>query len=180
VIKITVLNFSNDYYTAQGLFRICVYTNKLKKKLRLNWGAKMKFIVNLLTCFSLLFLLGCETLKDEPQPPSSTPVADVRCWDGSIVHNSGQCPAEPVPVPEVLCWDGSIVYDQAACPPHSSQGQNGLVADPICIKNKTCTSVDVLFGTTRKIDWTIPPELDGNPASDLSAFSEQLKNDINI
>jgi len=188
----------------------------------------MKFIVNLLTFCSLLFLLGCETIKNEQPlpPPPPAPVADVTCWDGSKVFNTRECPAQPAPQLEV-CWDGSVVsnlsecpsqpqiytcndgtlvYDLAACPlqpsppigqvdvincadgtittdaklcPLPSQGYNGMVADPVCIENKTCTSVDILFGTTRKIDWTIPPEVDGMPTSDISAFSEQLKNDTN-
>lgn len=51
-----------------------------------------------------------------PPPPPPAPVADYRCWDGSMVFNAGQCPAEPMPVADVRCWDGTMVFDQASCP----------------------------------------------------------------
>lgn len=59
---------------------------------------------------------------DTPAPVVVAPVAtaDFRCWDGSMVFNSGQCPPEPVQVvevqPEVRCWDGSMVFEAAQCP----------------------------------------------------------------
>ena len=56
-------------------------------------------------------------VKPEPMPVAT---ADFRCWDGSMVFNAGQCPAEPAPVvveqPTVRCWDGSMVFDSAQCP----------------------------------------------------------------
>jgi len=51
-----------------------------------------------------------------PPPPVETP--DVECWDGEMVFNANQCPAEPVVVaqPTVACWDGSMVFNQNECP----------------------------------------------------------------
>ncbi|WP_418152838.1 OmpA family protein [Litorimonas sp. RW-G-Af-16] len=46
--------------------------------------------------------------------PAPTP--DFACWDGSMVFNAGQCPAEPVAQPEVRCWDGSMVFAAGECP----------------------------------------------------------------
>ncbi len=58
---------------------------------------------------------------DKPVMPVET--AGYRCWDGSMVFNAGQCPAEPPRVvevepaqPTVRCWDGSMVFSQAECP----------------------------------------------------------------
>ena len=50
--------------------------------------------------------------------PAPTPVAtaDYACWDGSMVFNAGQCPAQPAPQPTVSCWDGSVVYSASECP----------------------------------------------------------------
>ena len=45
-------------------------------------------------------------------PPEPT----VKCWDGAMVFNAGQCPPEPRPDPVVSCWDGSTAATQAACP----------------------------------------------------------------
>ena len=64
---------------------------------------------------------GKKMVKSDPLPtPTQMPVADFRCWDGSMVFNSGQCPAEPERVvqaqPTVRCWDGSMVFDAAQCP----------------------------------------------------------------
>ncbi|MEP4051832.1 MAG: outer membrane beta-barrel protein [Litorimonas sp.] len=51
----------------------------------------------------------------KPEPVVET--ADYKCWDGSMVFNAGQCPAEVVePVADVRCWDGSMVFDSAQCP----------------------------------------------------------------
>ncbi len=76
-------------------------------------------------------------------PVAPPPKPTYACWDGSMVFNSGQCPAEPAPVvqtqtcwdgsnipvastcparpapqpsPQVACWDGSLVSDSAFCP----------------------------------------------------------------
>ncbi|RKQ71588.1 opacity protein-like surface antigen [Litorimonas taeanensis] len=50
-----------------------------------------------------------------PAPvPAPLPVANVECWDGSMVFNTNQCPAEPQPT--VRCWDGSMVFDSGECP----------------------------------------------------------------
>ena len=54
-------------------------------------------------------------MKETPPPPPA-PVADYKCWDGSMVFNAGQCPAEPKPEPTVRCWDGSMVFDNGECP----------------------------------------------------------------
>ena len=51
-----------------------------------------------------------------PPPPPVQPVADYKCWDGSMVFNAGQCPAEPVKVVEVGCWDGSTAASASECP----------------------------------------------------------------
>jgi len=51
-----------------------------------------------------------------PPPPAPVATADYKCWDGSMVFNAGQCPAEPAPQPTVSCWDGSLVFDAAECP----------------------------------------------------------------
>jgi len=53
--------------------------------------------------------------KVEPMAPTR----DYQCWDGSMVFNAGQCPAEvveQVATADVRCWDGSMVFDRAQCP----------------------------------------------------------------
>ncbi len=53
------------------------------------------------------------------KPVEVMPVADFKCWDGSMVFNSGQCPTqvvEQVATADVRCWDGSMVFDRAQCP----------------------------------------------------------------
>jgi outer membrane protein OmpA-like peptidoglycan-associated protein len=89
--------------------------------------------------------------KHEAVTPPPAPVADYKCWDGSMVFNAGQCPAQPAPVvqtqtcwdgsiipttsscpaqpapqPTYTCWDGTLVYDQAQCPAQviSQSGNN--------------------------------------------------------
>jgi len=93
-----------------------------------------------------------------PPPPPPMPVADVRCWDGSMVFNSGQCPAEPVPVAtaDVRCWDGSMVFDRAQCPatpppppppPQVTCPDGSLVSDiNFCPTRNTGTTVAELCG----------------------------------
>ncbi len=51
-----------------------------------------------------------------PPPPPPAPVADVECWNGSMVFNANQCPPEPAPEPTIACWDGSMVFNAAECP----------------------------------------------------------------
>ncbi len=73
----------------------------------------------LLTGFRYRF--GADAPKPIPAAPTPIPTADFKCWDGSMVFNAGQCPAEPAPVaaapePTVRCWDGSFVFDSAQCP----------------------------------------------------------------
>ena len=53
-----------------------------------------------------------------PPPPPPVATADFRCWDGSFVFDSAQCPSRPVvqAQPEVQCWDGSLVFDLGQCP----------------------------------------------------------------
>ena len=78
----------------------------------------------LLTGFRYRFGAGApKVVKADPLPVAPVaPVAtaDFRCWDGSLVFDSGQCPAEPAPAPvpqaTVSCWDGSLVFDAAQCP----------------------------------------------------------------
>ena len=75
----------------------------------------------LLTGFRYRFGGAPAAPKPAPAPaPAPAPVADFQCWDGSVVFNSGQCPAEPVaapaPQPTVTCWDGSLVFDAGQCP----------------------------------------------------------------
>ncbi|MDB2438929.1 OmpA family protein [Hellea sp.] len=99
---------------------------------------------SVLTGFRYLF--GQKTVAAPPPPPPA-PVADFACWDGSVVFNSGQCPARPVQMqtcwdgssipatstcpaqpPTYTCWDGTLVYDQAQCPAQISQRGNDLGA----------------------------------------------------
>ena len=54
-----------------------------------------------------------------PPPPPALPTADYKCWDGTMVFNSGECsapPPPPPPAPTITCWDGSTVFDAAQCP----------------------------------------------------------------
>lgn len=52
-----------------------------------------------------------------PPPPPPAPVADVQCWNGSMVFNANQCPPQVVePVADVRCWDGSMVFNSSECP----------------------------------------------------------------
>ncbi len=46
-----------------------------------------------------------------PLPPKP----DYKCWDGSMVFNAGQCPAEIVEPTTEVCWDGSTAAI-GACP----------------------------------------------------------------
>ena len=70
----------------------------------------------LLTGFRYRF--GESAPKPIPVAPAPVPVADVTCWDGSLVFNIAQCPAQPAPQPQpqVTCWDGSLVFEAAQCP----------------------------------------------------------------
>jgi opacity protein-like surface antigen/outer membrane protein OmpA-like peptidoglycan-associated protein len=75
----------------------------------------------LLTGFRYRF--GESAPKPMPKPPM-VPTADFRCWDGSMVFNSGQCPVQPEPVvqapppePTIRCWDGTMVFDSGQCLP---------------------------------------------------------------
>ena len=70
---------------------------------------------SLMTGFRYLF----GQKKAAPAPiPAPAPVADYKCWDGSMVFNAGQCPAQPAPEPQptVSCWDGSVVFSASECP----------------------------------------------------------------
>ena len=98
---------------------------------------------SLMTGFRYLF--GAQKAAPIPAVPAPVAVADYACWDGSMVFNAGQCPAEPVPTqtcwdgsiipttstcpaqpPTYTCWDGTLTYDQAQCPPQviSDRGNN--------------------------------------------------------
>ena len=103
------------------------------------------------------------------------------CWDGSVVYNRSDCAASPV-VETITCWDGSLVYDLVDCPaaPQLPTVGGNHIADPKCLSEDKCTRVDVLFGTTRKIDWNISPEVEGNPLEDISAFTEDLKDNPSV
>lgn len=70
---------------------------------------------SLMTGFRYLF--GHKHEAAAPPPPPA-PVADYKCWDGSMVFNAGQCPAQPAPEPQptVSCWDGSVVFSAGECP----------------------------------------------------------------
>ena len=78
----------------------------------------------LLTGFRYRF--GAAAAPSKPPMVDTTPVptADFKCWDGTMVFNSGQCPAEVqqyveqevVEQPTVRCWDGSFVFDAGQCP----------------------------------------------------------------
>ncbi len=67
---------------------------------------------SLLTGFRYRF--GGSTPPPPPPPPPVEP--DYTCWNGDVVFNAGQCPAEPRPEPTVRCWDGSTVFAQNECP----------------------------------------------------------------
>jgi outer membrane protein OmpA-like peptidoglycan-associated protein/outer membrane protein W len=64
------------------------------------------------------FKFGERAPKAMPPKPMPAPTADYKCWDGSMVFNAGECPAQPqvVAQPEVRCWDGSMVFTQGECP----------------------------------------------------------------
>jgi len=91
-----------------------------------------------------------------PKPiPVAEPVADYRCWDGSLVFNAGQCPAqpapEPVPVPQptITCWDGTLVFDRASCPAEPVQvtcPDGSLVSDINFCPTRTTTTISELCG----------------------------------
>ena len=100
---------------------------------------------SLMTGFRYLF--GSKPAVVAPPPPPPAPVADYACWDGSMVFNSGQCPARPVQMqtcwdgssipstsscpaqPQTYtCWDGTLVYDQAQCPAQISARGNDVAA----------------------------------------------------
>jgi len=64
-----------------------------------------------------------------PPPPAPVATADYKCWDGSMVFNAGQCPAEPAPQPTVSCWDGSLVFDAAECPSAETRNTINRILD---------------------------------------------------
>lgn len=52
------------------------------------------------------------------EPVVVAPTRDYQCWDGSMVFNAGQCPAEVVevvPTADVRCWDGQMVFTASEC-----------------------------------------------------------------
>ncbi len=53
------------------------------------------------------------------EPARVAPTADFKCWDGSMVFNSGECPVEAPAVveaqPEYTCWDGTMVFTAGEC-----------------------------------------------------------------
>jgi len=69
---------------------------------------------SLMTGFRYLF--GHKHAAAPAPLPTPAPVADYACWDGSMVFNAGQCPAQPAPQPTVSCWDGSVVFSAGECP----------------------------------------------------------------
>ena len=90
----------------------------------------------LLTGFRYRFGDGApKMVKADPAP--MVDVADYKCWDGSMVFNAGQCPAqvtEPIATADVRCWDGSMVFDRAQCPatpPPSVQCPDGSFVSDI-------------------------------------------------
>ena len=64
---------------------------------------------------------GSAPKMEKPVMVQPVATADYRCWDGSMVFNAGQCPAQP-PVevvevaPQFTCWDGTLTSDAAFCP----------------------------------------------------------------
>ena len=69
---------------------------------------------SLVTGFRYKF--GQASPKRKVVPAPVAPVADYKCWDGSMVFNANQCVAEPAPVQTTTCWDGSLVNVGTACP----------------------------------------------------------------
>ena len=87
------------------------------------------------------------------KPVEVIPTADFKCWDGSMVFNSGQCPAEvmtPVATADVRCWDGSMVFDRAQCPatppPSVTCPDGSLVSDINFCPVVTAPPVQVVSG----------------------------------
>jgi opacity protein-like surface antigen/outer membrane protein OmpA-like peptidoglycan-associated protein len=76
----------------------------------------------LLTGFRYKFGEAAAPTYVAPTPPPPPPPVKVACWDGSMVFNSSECPAQPpAPVvveaqPQVQCWDGTLVFDATQCP----------------------------------------------------------------
>jgi len=72
----------------------------------------------------LRYRFGQSAPKVVTPPPAPAPVASFKCWDGSMVFNSGQCLPQPQRVVEVVpepiqtqtCWDGSLIPVTSACP----------------------------------------------------------------
>jgi len=107
----------------------------------------------LLTGFRYRF--GAATPPPPPPPPPPAPVADYKCWDGSMVFNSGQCPVEPAPVvevapqPTIQCWDGTLVFDATSCPaepPRLTCPDGSIVSDLNYCPTTSGTSVAELCG----------------------------------
>lgn len=100
-----------------------------------------------------------EKAAPPPPPPPPAPVADFRCWDGSMVFNAGQCPAEPVEVaqPDVSCWDGSVVFSADQC--------------PVQPQTYTCWDGSIVYDQA-----TCPLSERGNVVADLC--SEQYKSEV--
>ena len=99
-----------------------------------------------------------EKAAPPPPPPPPMPVADFRCWDGSMVFNAGQCPAEPAPAqPEVSCWDGSMVFSADQC--------------PVQPQTYTCWDGSIVYDEA-----TCPLSERGNVVADLCA--EQYKSEV--
>ena len=100
---------------------------------------------SLMTGFRYLFGQQ-KTAEVAPMPVA--PTADYACWDGSMVFNAGQCPAEPVPEPTVSCWDGTLVFDASECsvqPPTYTCWDGTLVYDqaqcPLTVNNNDMTEL---------------------------------------
>ncbi len=104
----------------------------------------------LMTGFRYRF--GDKAMAPPPPPPPPAPVADFRCWDGSMVFNAGQCPAEPAPAqPEVRCWDGSMVFEAGQCPaqPQTYTCWDGSIVSDLSIcppETRSGVSTAVLCG----------------------------------
>ena len=96
-----------------------------------------------------------ESAPKMEKPVVVAPTADYRCWDGSMVFNAGQCPAQPpvqvveTPQPSVQCWDGTLVFDAVSCPaePVMVTCPDGSVTSDInfCPRAST-TSLETLCG----------------------------------
>ena len=70
---------------------------------------------------------GCKRLDLADCPPEPQPIQEIQCWDGTIVSEVNQCPAQQT----VACWDGSLVTDTSQCPAQV-QTRSNLSVESLC------------------------------------------------